>query len=219
MILVGILDTAGVDISFLNNSDITENEKKRLLGIKNEFKRKESFATRLLLKKICEDFFGKAFGEIEYTQKGKAYFVDGKLEFSISHDKSLVAVAVTDGGSPIGIDLQSSAIAPEMRERLKKRFLRDIDTSDFEEDFDFKLLKFESAGEEIRETKNETLFENAKCDEFLEKWTRMEACMKLFGCGFEGLPNINNCLQKTKIKTLFLQHGVRCYAISIAVEK
>lgn len=61
-------------------------------------------AGRSLLRKIYEAHTGKEMPKILVTDRGKPYFADGILHFSISHTKNYVFCALSD--SPIGIDAE-----------------------------------------------------------------------------------------------------------------
>ena len=222
MILVGILDTKEIDFESLDLSVLPKEETERLHKMKNSEKKRDSFLSRLLLKKICEEYFQKELPKIEYSEKGKPFFVNENMAFSISHDKNFAVVAVTDENNAIGVDIQSFGEADEKKERIEKRFLTELDFKNSKCDFDFKKACFELKEKEIELKESSfSFYENPKAeiDAFLEKWTSLEACLKLVACGFEGFTNVNKYLQKTKIKSVFLQHGGTCYALSIAIQK
>ena len=55
--------------------------------------------------------------------------------------------------------------------------------------------------------------------DFLKTWTSLEALVKLSGEGLSKTGDVNETLQKSNLKTLFLQHGSCEWALSVAVFK
>ena len=223
MILLGLLDTQNLDSSLDFSLLISGEENERFEKIKNEKTRKQSKFSRLLLSYMYKRVFHEEMPEIFYGKEGKPYFKNEKCAFSISHDENLVAVALTDEEELIGIDLQSS-MDDERRKRVEERFLSGVSFPKENSDIPFDFLLFEACNKEesfdFRESPFEFSFEKVReKNDFLGKWTTLEACLKLYGCGFEGLKNVNEYLQKTKVKTLFFQHGGARFALSVAVCK
>ena len=222
MILLGLLDTQNLDSSLDFSLLISGEENERLKKIKNEKTRKQSKFSRLLLSYMYKRVFHEEMPEIFYGKEGKPYFKNEKCAFSISHDENLVAVALTDEEDLIGIDLQSS-MDDERRKRVEERFLSGVSFPKENSDFPLDLIYFEAFTKkeklDFKEENFEFSKEKRRENNFLEKWTTLEACLKLYGCGFEGLKNVNEYLQKTKVKTLFFQHGGACFALSVAVCK
>ena len=123
MIKLGIFDSAGFDVTekSLTESGLSKSELERIIKTKNKNLQKMRFAARLLLRELYREAFGKDFKDIIYGEKGKPVFADGSAEFSISHDGSLCAVALSD--KRVGVDIQSMPKDKDMALRVEKRFL------------------------------------------------------------------------------------------------
>ena len=226
MISVGILDTGGLghcpSLEFL----LPEGERKRLEKERIGKERSLSFFSRILLMKIYEEKMGKKIPEISYTEEGKPYFRNDVCSFSVSHDKNLVVVALSDEGD-VGIDVQSFDGNEAAIKRIEKRFLEDIPaceekTKKANIKFDyFKLGALDKSINLEKRDKNELFFKCEKIQnkDFLLRWTKLEALLKLVGCGFKELNNVNKYLQNVDFETSFLQHGGRCFSLTLAFYK
>lgn len=93
-------------------------------------------------------------GQILRTPKGKPYFKDGSLEFSVSHTGKLWVCLISNEQEPVGVDVQ--AMRPCHREKIAERYY----TADEQE--------FVSATGEAG---------------FFQIWTRKEAYAKYTGEG------------------------------------
>ena len=117
-------------------------------------------AGRQLLRKMYEETFGKAMPEILVTERGKPYFQDNPVHFSISHTKKHVFCVLSD--RPVGIDAEevSRDIRPELAEKI--------------------LSASEKTQYEQAENRKEAL---------LRFWVLKEAAAKCTGEGLRGYPN------------------------------
>lgn len=109
-----------------------------------------------LLSQLC----GGVLPEIRRTERGKPYFVDSPVHFSISHTKNHVFCALSDG--PIGID------AEELDRNIDLRLAEKI------------LSPGEKAQYDAAEDKRLAL---------LTFWVLKEAAAKCTGEGLRGYPN------------------------------
>ncbi len=223
MILVGILDTTGAEFSSALVDTLSFNERERVLKIRNEERRKSSLFARLLLKKLYEELFSKKLPDVYYNEYGKPFFKDGLCAFSISHDKNIVAVSITDEKEKIGVDIQSFSLSRDSSLKIEKRFFSGIDFCDKKKKTNGLTLRFFSLKENnIEEIDTDSAFvDSEKTDgkSFFERWTELEACLKLFENGFADLKNVNECLQKSLIETLIMRHGGERFALSVAIIK
>ena len=117
-------------------------------------------AGRQLLRKMYEETFGKAMPEILVTERGKPYFQDNPVHFSISHTKKHVFCVLSD--RPVGIDAEEC-------DRVVKPALAK------------KILSPEEAARYARETDPRTAL--------LRLWVLKEAQVKATGEGLRGYPN------------------------------
>ena len=117
-------------------------------------------AGRQLLRKMYEEAFDKAMPEILVTERGKPYFQDNPVHFSISHTKKYVFCVLSD--RPVGIDAEeiSRDIRPELAEKI--------------------LSASEKTQYEQSENRKEAL---------LRFWVLKEAAAKCTGEGLWGYPN------------------------------
>lgn len=63
-------------------------------------------AGRALLERLYREYTGNTMPPITVTERGKPYFEDGKLHFSISHTKRRVFCALSE--RPVGIDAEEA---------------------------------------------------------------------------------------------------------------
>ncbi len=117
-------------------------------------------AGRLLLGQLYLEKTGKALPEILTTFRGKPYFADSDLHFSISHTKHHAFCALSD--KPIGID------AEEKDRKINLSLAEKI------------LSPSEKARFDAAQDKHATL---------LKLWVLKEAAGKLSGDGINGYPN------------------------------
>ena len=117
-------------------------------------------AGRQLLQKMYEETFGKTMPEILVTERGKPYFQDSPVHFSISHTKKHVFCVLSE--RPVGVDAEemSRNIRPELAEKI--------------------LSAYEKAQYEQAANRKEAL---------LRFWVLKEAAVKCTGEGLQGYPN------------------------------
>ena len=117
-------------------------------------------AGRQLLRQLYIQKTGKECPEILVTDRGKPYFAEGTLHFSISHTKSHVFCVLSE--RPVGIDAEEMDRAVNLR--LAEKILSPTERIRFEQaqDKQAALLKF---------------------------WVLKEAAVKLSGEGLRGYPN------------------------------
>ena len=117
-------------------------------------------AGRQLLRKMYEETFGKAMPEILVTERGKPYFQDNPVHFSISHTKKYVFCVLSD--RPVGIDAEE--ISRDIRPELAEKILSVSEKNQYEQS------------------------ENRK-EALLRFWVLKEAAAKCTGEGLRGYPN------------------------------
>ena len=119
-------------------------------------------AGQLLLKSMYEELVGGEMPQIAKLSRGKPYFVDGGLHFSITHTKKTVFCALAD--VPVGIDAEEvdRNVTPSMAEKILSPF---------------EYAQYEALPEADR---NEAL---------LRFWVLKEAEVKCSGLGLRGYPN------------------------------
>ena len=117
-------------------------------------------AGRALLRRLYETHTGKPLPAIACSPKGKPYFPEDPLYFSISHTKSHAFCALSD--SPIGIDAEElhRSISPRLAEKIlsPREYAQYLTTSD-------------------------------KAAALLTFWVLKEALAKCTGEGLRGYPN------------------------------
>ena len=117
-------------------------------------------AGRQLLRQLYREKTGKECPEILLTDRGKPYFADGKLHFSISHTKSRAFCALSE--HPVGIDAEETDRKVNLR--LAEKILSPAEK-----------LRFQQAQD--------------KQAALLKLWVLKEAEAKLTGEGLRGYPN------------------------------
>lgn len=120
-------------------------------------------AGRQLLREMYREKTGQPMPQILTAPRGKPYFAEGNLHFSISHTKSYVFCALSE--NPIGID------AEEQNRDVKLSLAEKI------------LSPYEYAQYEKAEDKKRAL---------LTFWVLKEAQGKKTGMGIHGFPNHTN---------------------------
>lgn len=117
-------------------------------------------AGRRLLERMHRELTGRECPEIRVAERGKPFFVDGKLHFSISHTKKHVFCALWD--RPLGLDAEETDRKIDLR--LTEKILSESEKSRFDAARDKRaaLLKF---------------------------WVLKEAAAKCTGEGLRGYPN------------------------------
>ena len=117
-------------------------------------------AGRQLLRQLYIQKTGKECPEILVTDRGKPYFAEGTLHFSISHTKSHVFCVLSE--RPVGMDAEEMDRAVNLR--LAEKILSPTERIQFEQAQD-------------------------KQAALLKLWVLKEAAVKLSGEGLRGYPN------------------------------
>lgn len=117
-------------------------------------------AGRELLARIYREETGTACPEIAVTERGKPYFVDSALHFSISHTKKHVFCALSDQN--VGLDAEEMDRPIDLR--LAEKILSEPEKCRFAEAADKRAA-------------------------LLRLWVLKEAAVKLSGEGLRGYPN------------------------------
>ena len=117
-------------------------------------------AGRELLKQLYMEHFGGEMPEIAVTNRGKPYFVDSPVHFSISHTRNHVFCALS--ASPIGIDAEE--LDRQIDLRLAQKILSPYEMQQYEKADDPRLA-------------------------LLTFWVLKEAAAKCTGQGLRGYPN------------------------------
>ena len=117
-------------------------------------------AGRQLLARMYRELTGDSCPEIAVAERGKPYFVDGNLHFSVSHTKNHVFCALFT--RPVGLD------AEEADRQIDLRLAEKILSAPEKERFD--------AAADRRKA-------------LLKLWVLKEAAAKLTGEGLRGYPN------------------------------
>ena len=115
---------------------------------------------RQLLRQLYEEETGGELPEIRIANRGKPYFADSSLHFSISHTKHHAFCVLSS--CPVGIDAEEKD--RKINLRLAEKILSDSER-----------VRFDAA-----EDKRDTL---------LRLWVLKEAAGKLTGDGINGYPN------------------------------
>lgn len=121
-------------------------------------------AGRALLADMYREKTGEALPEMLVTDRGKPYFADGSLHFSISHTKRRVFCVLSE--NPVGIDAEETDRDIDLR--LAEKILSENEKR-----------RYHAATDERR-----TL---------LRFWVLKEALAKASGEGLRGYPNGTDC--------------------------
>lgn len=120
-------------------------------------------AGRQLLAKMYRAYTGKEMPQIRISDRGKPYFAEGDLHFSISHTKNYVFCALSD--APIGIDAEE--VDRDIDLRLAEKILSPSEKAQYDASKD-------------------------KRTALLTFWVLKEAQTKCTGIGLQGYPNKTN---------------------------
>ena len=149
MIRIGILDLSGCSERELVSASQRLEKTLDIEKKNNQKANAQSIFARLLLTKVYKTFKNEALPEIKNAEKGKPYFLygggrvkneddgklgeaadNGRIYFNISHDKNIVAVAVSDA-QELGIDIQSKKEKMRSRQRIEKTLRTFLDDAHF----------------------------------------------------------------------------------------
>ncbi len=117
-------------------------------------------AGRQLLAEMYENMTGEKMPEVLVTPRGKPYFADGKVHFSISHTKIRVLCVLSD--KPVGIDAEE--IDRDINLALADKILSEAEKRRYEAATDKRLA-------------------------LLRLWVLKEASVKATGEGLRGYPD------------------------------
>lgn len=119
-------------------------------------------AGKLLLQQMYEELTGEEMPPIGKMPRGKPYFQEGGLHFSITHTKTTVFCAISD--VPVGLDAEdiTRTVNPSLAEKILSPY---------------EYAQYEAVDEAC---KNEAL---------LRFWVLKEAEVKCSGLGLRGYPN------------------------------
>ena len=120
-------------------------------------------AGRALLEQLYREQTGKPLPEIRRTDRGKPYFADGSLHFSISHTKKHAFCVLSEHN--VGIDAEEAD--REINLKLAEKILSPREKAQFDAAAD-------------------------KRKALLTFWVLKEASVKLSGEGLQGYPKYNN---------------------------
>ena len=196
MLSIAIFDFSKVfykDLSPL----LPKDEQKRLTHGKSEAYRRASAAGRALLFALFRATMGKEAPTVFSTKLGAPYFATSHVRFSISHDDTVVAVALSPTEKAVGVDVQSfesvQRFTDEHLSSLKDRYRLLTRKGDCPE---IRLLKAELRGENFTFLPMECTAPKADFQAaFLSDFTLTEALLKACGTGFS----------KGKSSSLFLE--------------
>jgi 4'-phosphopantetheinyl transferase len=129
---VGIWQIEEDEDFLLAQLNLNADEHARLRQFRNEIKRLQFLASRVLLKSITD----QSFHNIGYNEFGKPFIVNSQKKISISHSYDYVAVIV-NGQHETGIDIE--LIKPKIA-TIAKKFLSDGELKDVELNKEFEKL-------------------------------------------------------------------------------
>ena len=233
MIRIGILDLSEHSdekiISLAERlGDMLDIEKKN-----NPKAHAQSIFARLLLTKVYGNIVKKPLPRIIKNEKGKPYFLfkdkNDDLFFSISHDGSMVAAAISDAGE-VGIDLQSIGENMRSRERIERTLsslLCGVDppgACEVSDDTELKIYRLSADTESIYldcvsadRIINPSGVLTERDADFLRSWTRLESLLKLSGGGFADTSEILKTSRRARSQSIFLKsNDGRAYSLTIS---
>lgn len=170
--------------------------------------------------------------KIRWTEGGKPYLSgDEKIYFSLSHTEGVVAVSISCGGSPVGVDVEGE-VSPERAERLEGRFFSEtqFDLSrqqteyffcEMGEEGGFEIYPFSKEKDCLvatgRAGRRAELWDAFSEREFSAKWTLFEASLKC-GAEFISRPCIGETILKMNADLKKLRFGDRLFYIATATK-
>jgi phosphopantetheinyl transferase len=241
MIYIGIINVEKINednLSFLSEMPIGIIEK--IKNTKNKKEKKLRIGAYSVLAELYKILMGKdvSLPEIFYTGEGKPHFNTNNDNnslprapvFSLSHDGVIACVSISDDCGEVGIDVQTMPRRRIAMERIAERFfapfskaevndesnekgiLSSVETKIFFYDFiDGKISTSQNIGIEL----NEIPYSSVK-DDFIAKWTLLEATLKMSGAGIGCSEDIKEKGFAQKTKTFSFSVGVEKYALTVA---
>lgn len=203
-----MLSIALFDFSKVTYKDLipllTKNEQKRLTHGKSESYRRASGAGRALLCSLFRATMGKEAPAVFCTKLGAPYFETSHVRFSLSHDDTVVAVALSPSGRGVGVDVQSFAsirrFDDEHLSSLKDRYRLLSREGDCPE---IRLYQAElREGRFIFTPEEGTPMKGDLRTSFLADFTFTEALLKARGTGFSQSKTTSLVLQEYESGTL-----------------
>lgn len=206
--------------------------KERIENTADTAVRKLRVGAYFMLSVLYGELSGEKMPEILYTDDGKPYFsgTAEKYTFGISHDGELAAVAVSDSGDEVGVDIQAVPKRSLHFEKIAERFFAPLGKKDrapqenaAREDGAFCLDErfFSARGDSICEETAESfcekeLTEKEASSDFIARWSVLEALLKLSGGGFGELSDAGEIAKRAKTRTVRIKRGKREYAFTVA---
>ena len=154
--------------------------------------------------------YGGELPEIILNDSGKPSFSSGAPAFSISHSGGLVALALSDTASALGVDIERHREIIQ-REKIEKRLLAGLDTPKW--DGGEAEIIFLGLNREKRETEPT----RAKKMGFFERWTLLESLLKCDGGGFSAVGRAEALLVSHSAQVYNIVYRGEEYSLSIAV--
>lgn len=233
MIYAAVLDVTELDVGCEKYVAVLPNGvKKRIENTADTAVRKLRIGAYFMLSVLYEELSGEKMPEILYTDDGKPYFrgASDKYTFGISHDGELAAVAVSDSGDEVGVDIQAVPKRSLHFEKIAERFFAPLGKKDkvsqenaaqgdgavcLDERF------FSAYGDRICEETAESFCEKSlTADEaasnFIARWSVLEALLKLSGGGFGELSDAGEIAKRAKTRTVRIKRGKREYSFTVA---
>ncbi len=164
---------------------LEENAKRRISEPPRPEYRAYRLMEHLMIEALCKNEFSRSMPEIRVTDLGKPYFEEGPA-FSISHDRAIVAIAITADYGQIGIDIQAEP-NPVTASRVRRRFLTPIPPyRKGAPDLKFMMAHIERDGIDLTPAHAFGMPSTFLCD-----YVRAEAVMKQSGGGFADFPHLH----------------------------
>lgn len=242
MIVVGVLDASRLTGTVSLDGLLPKDEIARIEKCGNELLKKERLGSRLVLAALFRELFDAPLPEIRYTGDGKPFFENGVAAFSISHSGGACAVALAKGYSSLGIDIQELPSDPCRLKRALSRFgeggganIKRTEATEplplnwsffctgaggggierCEDYLGIALLSLEGEKKEPFVLKESSFAETAADT---AAWCRLEALAKLDGGGLTREASLI-AEKNARLKTVFLEHGGREFAICVAANR
>lgn len=172
----------------------------------------------LLLYHSVRFLFGKEDFEISFTENGKPVFTSegqsNRLSFNLSHSAGLCAVAVSDEGNCVGVDIQEK-IDRERAERVKSRFMNYTVKGLSELESVYLFGAFSPVGNcMFAEIPDRSLAVGNIDEEPTDLWALTEAILKCDGGGFCKAEKIMADLSSYSSENVRLSYKGRIFSVS-----
>lgn len=134
-----VVYTSGVEFSALERylGCVSKARKSVVLKKATDEDKVQSLISALLLRSELSKRLGIPYKKVEFVKgaHGKPYIKGGGAQFSVSHTKGAVCVAISDGDSEIGIDIERRD--RRISDKLKERVLSENELAGLSSDEDF----------------------------------------------------------------------------------